>query len=128
MIKDFHSEGLITKDDYEGALGAYKAYINEVRSEEQDEAVMISERYCYYESETKEIDKRLHSKHPLREMIALSVFRSCPSMSHHTSLAVASLCVTGVGGWVCFTVGKGRHISSYEPTEHLCAFCRTPGK
>lgn len=100
MIKDFHSKGLITKDDYEGALGAYKAYINEVRSKERDEAVMISERYCYYESETREIDDETPFKTPPKRDDCPICFQILPlNESSYQSCCGKSLCdgCRGVG-------------------------------
>ena len=41
-----HGEAM--KDDYEKALQAYQAYLNEIKSPHRDEAAAFHERYKYY--------------------------------------------------------------------------------
>lgn len=43
-------DGVATKDDYEIALRTYRAYLDEIRSEQRDEAAASREEYRYYES------------------------------------------------------------------------------
>jgi len=47
-IKQFYMKGLATKDDYAKALRAYQAYLDEIRSDQRDEAAAFSE-VEYYE-------------------------------------------------------------------------------
>ena len=49
-IKVLYSEGLATKDDYAKALRSYQAYLEEIRSDQRDEAAAFRDDYKYYES------------------------------------------------------------------------------
>ena len=48
MIQKLYSYGLATKDDYTKALRAYQAHLNEIKSEQRDEAAAFSAIYKYY--------------------------------------------------------------------------------
>ena len=47
-IQELYSNGLATKDDYMAALRAYQAYLEEIKSEQRDEAAVVSDRFKYY--------------------------------------------------------------------------------
>ena len=49
-IQELYMNRQATKDDYEIALRTYQAYLDEIRSEQRDEAVAFREQYRYYES------------------------------------------------------------------------------
>jgi len=49
-IKRLYSEGDATKDDYAKALRSYQAYLDEIKSDQRDEAAASDENYKYYES------------------------------------------------------------------------------
>jgi len=49
-IKYFCFDGLATKDDYAKALRSYQAYLDEIKSDQRDEAAAYNEEYKYYES------------------------------------------------------------------------------
>jgi len=48
MIQKLYSNGLATKDDDMAALRAYQAHLNEIKSEQRDEAAAFSDKYKYY--------------------------------------------------------------------------------
>jgi len=51
VIKEMYKSGLATKDDYAEALRAYQAYLNEIKSDQRDEAASNTNgKYRYYES------------------------------------------------------------------------------
>jgi len=52
-IKDLYSKGYATKDDYAKALRSYQAYLNEVRSDQRDEAAVSKRGWIYFESENR---------------------------------------------------------------------------
>lgn len=45
----FMDEGSTTRDDYEGALRAYQQYIEEVKSDQMEEATVFANCYKYLE-------------------------------------------------------------------------------
>jgi len=47
-IKELFTEGHATKDDYAKALRGYQAYLDEVKSNQRDEAAAFSDEYRYY--------------------------------------------------------------------------------
>jgi len=47
-IKLFYSNGYATKDDYDNALKSYQEYLDEIKSDQRDEAVIFDGKY--YES------------------------------------------------------------------------------
>ena len=49
-IKRMCKDGHATKDDYAKALRVYQAYLDEIRSDQRDEAAAFSDDYKYYES------------------------------------------------------------------------------
>ena len=49
-IKMLYSNGEATKDDYTEALRSYQAYLDEIKSDQRDEAAAYDDRYKYYES------------------------------------------------------------------------------
>ena len=49
-IKALYSNGDATKDDYAKALRSYQAYLEEIKSDQRDEAVAFDDRNKYYES------------------------------------------------------------------------------
>jgi len=49
-IKLFYSHGCTTKDDYAKALRSYQAYLDEIKSEQRDNAAAFHDAYKYYES------------------------------------------------------------------------------
>jgi len=49
-IKMLYSNGDATKDDYAKALRSYQAYLDEIKSDQRDEAAAYDDRYKYYES------------------------------------------------------------------------------
>jgi TPR repeat protein len=49
-IKSLYMHGLTTKDDYAKALRLYQAYLEEIKSDQRDEAVVFDIKYRYYES------------------------------------------------------------------------------
>ena len=49
-IKELYMDGLATKEDYAKALRAYQAYLDEIKSEQRDEAAAVDDEYKYYES------------------------------------------------------------------------------
>ena len=50
IIKEIYKCGFATKDDYATTLRSYRAYIDEIKSDQRDEAVAFSDEYKYYES------------------------------------------------------------------------------
>jgi len=51
VIKEMYKCGLATKDDYAKALRSYQAYLNEIKSDQRDEAASNTNgKYRYYES------------------------------------------------------------------------------
>ena len=46
-IQELYSNGLATKYDYMAALRAYQAYLEEIKSEQRDEAAVVS-GFKYY--------------------------------------------------------------------------------
>ena len=55
MIQQMYKDGDATKDDYAKALQAYQAYLDEIKSDDRDEAAAYSDRYKYYEWYNTEI-------------------------------------------------------------------------
>ena len=49
-IKCFYSKGFATKDDYAKALRDYQAYVDEIKTNQRDEAVAVWDGYKYYDS------------------------------------------------------------------------------
>jgi len=49
-IKELYKLGLATKDDYTEALRSYQAYLNEIKSDQRDEAAAFNDSYRYYNS------------------------------------------------------------------------------
>ena len=49
-IKNMYKRGQATKDDYATALRSHQAYLDEIKSEQRDEAAAFSDEYKYYES------------------------------------------------------------------------------
>jgi len=49
-IKGMYKNGDVTKDDYASALQYYQAYLDEIKSDQRDEAAASNGRYKYYES------------------------------------------------------------------------------
>ena len=49
-IKYFCFDGLVTRDYYAKALRSYRTYLDEIRSDQRDEAAASNDRYKYYES------------------------------------------------------------------------------
>ena len=47
-IKELFTKGHATKDEYESALRAHQSYLDEIRSNQRDEAAAHSEEYKYY--------------------------------------------------------------------------------
>ena len=47
-IKDLYTVGHATKDDYTTALRTYQAYLDEIRSDQRDEAATYDDMYKYY--------------------------------------------------------------------------------
>ena len=47
-IKKLYLDGHATKDDYATALRAYQSYVNEIRSEQRDEAAAFDKDLTYY--------------------------------------------------------------------------------
>jgi len=47
-IQELFKKGQATKDDYIKALRLYQTYLDEVKSDQRDEAVAYDERYKYY--------------------------------------------------------------------------------
>jgi len=50
-IKVMYKNGDATKDEYAKALLSYQSYLDEIRSEQRDEAAAFTEEYRYYESD-----------------------------------------------------------------------------
>lgn len=48
MIQQLYKLGHATKEDYTSALRAYQSYLDEIRSEQRDEAAAFSDRFKYY--------------------------------------------------------------------------------
>jgi len=49
-IKRLYSDGYATKDDYAKALRSYQAYLDEIKSDQRDEAAAADDGNRYYES------------------------------------------------------------------------------
>jgi len=49
-IKQCYIDGHATKDDYTKALRSYQEYLDEIKSDQRDEAAAYDDRYKYYES------------------------------------------------------------------------------
>ena len=49
-IKRLYSNGDATKDDYAIALRSYQAHLDEIKSDQRDEAAALKDEYKYYES------------------------------------------------------------------------------
>jgi len=47
VIKDIHMFGHATKDEYNKALLAHQEYLNEVKSDQRDEAAAFNDMYTY---------------------------------------------------------------------------------
>jgi len=47
-IKLFYSNGYATKDDYDNALKSYQEYLDEIKSDQRDEAVIFDGKYRYF--------------------------------------------------------------------------------
>ena len=47
-IREFFVNGHATKDDYAKALRSYQGYINEIKSDQRDEAASFDKKCCYY--------------------------------------------------------------------------------
>ena len=50
IIKEMYKGGFATKDDYAKALRSYQAYLDEIRSDQRDEAAAADDDCKYYES------------------------------------------------------------------------------
>ena len=50
-IKSMSMKGFATKDDFEEALCAYQAYLDDIKSDQRDEAAAFKDEWKYYESE-----------------------------------------------------------------------------
>jgi len=48
-IKQLYLDGHVAKDDYAKALRAYQAYLDEIRSDQRDQAAAFREDFKYYE-------------------------------------------------------------------------------
>jgi TPR repeat protein len=51
-IKLMYKNGLATKDDYANALRSYQAYLDEIKSDQRDEAAALNDEYKYFGSIT----------------------------------------------------------------------------
>ena len=49
-IKQLYKHGYIAKDDYAKALRSYQAYLEEIKSDQRDQAATIRQKYRYYDS------------------------------------------------------------------------------
>ena len=49
-IQGMYMAGHATKEDYAKALRSYQAYLDEIRSNQRDEAAAAKDKYKYYES------------------------------------------------------------------------------
>ena len=49
-IKTLYMNGHVTKDDFETALRSYQSYLDEIRSDQRDEAAAAKDEYKYYRS------------------------------------------------------------------------------
>ena len=49
-VKGLYLNGHVTKDDYANALRSYQAYLDEIKSDQRDEAAAARKDYKYYES------------------------------------------------------------------------------
>ena len=49
-VKNTYMRGLATKDDYAKALRSYQAYLEEIKSDQRDEAAAANDKHRYYES------------------------------------------------------------------------------
>ena len=47
-IQQMYMDGHATKDHYANALRSHQAYIDEIKSDQRDEAAAFSDEYCYY--------------------------------------------------------------------------------
>lgn len=47
-IKRLYMKGQATKEDYEKALQTYQVYLDEIRSDQRDQAAAFDDRYKYY--------------------------------------------------------------------------------
>ena len=47
-IRELYMDGYSTKEDYSKALQAYQKYLDEVKSEQRDQAAAFNDRYKYY--------------------------------------------------------------------------------
>ena len=47
-IKNIYSRGHATKDDYAKALRSYQAYLDEIKSDQRDEAAAFRDNFKYY--------------------------------------------------------------------------------
>ena len=48
MIRKMFMDGDATKDDYSKALRSYQAYLDEIKTDQRDEAAASSSIFCYY--------------------------------------------------------------------------------
>ena len=48
MIRFMVTKGRATKDDYSKALRGYQSYLDEVKSDQRDEAAAFRDEYKYY--------------------------------------------------------------------------------
>jgi len=49
-IKELYMDGSATKEDYARALRSYQEYLDEIRSDQRDEAAAVSNEWKYYQS------------------------------------------------------------------------------
>jgi len=49
-IKEFYRKGYATKDEYAKALRGYQSYLDEIKTNQRDEAVAVWDDYKYYDS------------------------------------------------------------------------------
>ena len=49
-IRNMVTNGPATKEDYAKALRSYQAYLDEIRSDQRDEAAAADDDYTYYHS------------------------------------------------------------------------------
>ena len=49
-VKSMYRDGLATKDDYAKTLRSYQAYLDDIKSDQRDEAAAAKDIYKYYDS------------------------------------------------------------------------------
>ena len=47
-IQQIYMDGQVTKDYYANALRAHQAYLDEIKSDQRDEAAALGDKYRYY--------------------------------------------------------------------------------